>query len=79
MNMRPRLAQFPVGAAVAAMVLVAGAAIAPRVRRAWARLAPRGKLRWGQVSVEKGVHSKEADELGRAENEGMPPVFLESS
>jgi hypothetical protein len=74
-----RPAGFPLGAAVAALVLVAGAAIAPHVRRAWGRLAPRGKPRSAEVSVENSVHAKEADELGRAENEGMPPVFLEGT
>jgi hypothetical protein len=53
-----RPADFPLGAAVAPLVLVAGGATAPHVRRA---------------------RAKEADELGRAENEGMPPVFLEGS
>ncbi len=76
-SVQGRPAEFPLGAAVAPLVLVAGA-IAPHVRPAWARLAPRGKPRSAEVSVEHGVHAKE-DELGRAENEGMPPVFLEGS
>jgi hypothetical protein len=65
--------KFPVGAAVAALVLVAGAALAPLARRAWARLAPRGKPPSNEVSMGNGAHANEAGDLGRAENEGMPP------
>ena len=66
-------AKFPVGAAVAAMVLIAGAALAPLARRAWAHLALQAKPSPNDVSVGNGALPNDAEDLGRAENEGMPP------
>jgi hypothetical protein len=55
------------------------AALAPLMRRAWALLAPRAKASpsdeasLGGVSIESDAGANDAEDIGRAENEGMPP------
>jgi hypothetical protein len=83
LGLKRRPTPVPFVSAFAGLALAAGAVFAlPRAREAWARLWLRGKAPPNEGSLGKGTGANgvaaaaegpEADELGRAENEGMHP------